>query len=114
MLEYRTAEKIDRIIQITNQTPDTAASLLNATSDFLDFRSDLISLSRLLPILYIVREDRGKVVSNWASQNTPEAGVVSFGGHMMFWERPEQFNRALLEFLDGCKPCSLSGLRQRD
>lgn len=108
MLEYRTKERIDKILEITNQTPDTAAALLNATADFLDFRKDLISLSHELPLLYIVRKDRGNVVSNWSSQHTPDAKVASFGGHMMFWERPDQFNSVLAEYLNLCKPRGFS------
>ena len=103
MLEYPTKEKIDWILDITNQTPDNSAALLNATAEFLDYRNDLILVSKVLPIMYVVRKEQGEVVLNWAKQNTPSARVESFGGHMMFWERAETFNKILEDYLNGCR-----------
>ena len=44
----------------------------------------------------------GPRVSRWAARHTPSARVEAFGGHMMFWERAEEFNRVLSDFLEGC------------
>ncbi|MGI9316664.1 MAG: alpha/beta fold hydrolase [bacterium] len=103
MLEFRTKENIEWIVNITNQVPDNSAALLNATSDFLDYRKDLIDLSPKLPLIYIVRKERGEIVSNWAEENTPAARVVSFGEHMMFWERPNEFNSVFIDYLENCR-----------
>ena len=102
MLEYPTKEHIDWILEITNQTPDISAGLLNATAEFLDYRKDLVLLNQILPTLYVVREERGEVVSRWARQHTPSARIESFGGHMMFWERADKFNKILEDYLKEC------------
>ena len=106
MLEFPTKEHIDWVLAITSQTPDNSAVLLNATAEFLDYRNDLILLAGTLPTMYVVRKDKGEVVLNWAKRNTPSARVESFGGHMMFWERADAFNKILEDFLEGCRRCS--------
>ncbi len=102
MLENKSLEDIQWVLDITNQTPDTAAALLNATANFLDFREDLIALNGKIPLLYVVRNEIGELVSNWASQYTPSAQVRALGDHLMFWERSDEFNRILTEFLKCC------------
>ena len=102
MLEYPTKEHIDWILEITNQTPNISAGILNATAEFLDYRKDLVSINQILPTLYVVREEKGEVVSRWTRQHTPSARVESFGGHMMFWERADKFNQILEDYLIEC------------
>ena len=87
------------LLDMTRQTPDEHASFLNATANFLDFRADLIALNKILPLMYVVRAEQEKVVSQWAKNNTPLARIKAFGGHMMFWEEPDRFNRLLDEYL---------------
>lgn len=87
------------MLDITNTTSDTVAALLNATGGFLDYSDDLKALEGKLPLLYVVREEWEEVVSNWARENTPSARVEAFGKHLMFWERPEQFNEVLAGYL---------------
>ena len=103
MLEDRSEKNIEVILSMTIQTPDTSAALLNATANFLDYREDLISLETALPLIYIVREQQKEVVSQWAKNHTPSAQVTAFGEHMMFWERPQEFNRVLVEYADMCR-----------
>lgn len=99
MLEDSSPDNIAWIANIANQTPDTVAALLNATGCFLDFRADLRRLEGKLPLLYVVREEKGQVVANWAGQNTPSARVEVFGKHLMFRERSKQFNALLADYL---------------
>ncbi len=44
-------------------------------------------------------------VGRWMSSQIPDAEFVPFenGGHMLFYEQPEKFNRALVEFIKGIK-----------
>ena len=99
MLEDCCERNIQWIINITEQTPAGVAALLNATSNFLDYRQVLIDLNDHVPLLYVVSEGLGPVVNDWAAHNTPAARVAAFGKHLMFWERCERFNDVLLEFL---------------
>ena len=102
LLEHPTEERIAWLMALTERMPDTAAALLNATARFHDYRKDLIALNERVPLLYVVREEMGPRVSRWAARHTPSARVEAFGGHMMFWERAEEFNRVLSDFLEGC------------
>ena len=102
MLEDTSPDNVEWLTTITNQMPDTSASLLNATSIFLDYRELLISLNGTLPLLYYVREEKQQVVTKWSEQNTPAARVYASGKHMMFWERADEFNRELVCFLELC------------
>jgi hypothetical protein len=102
MLEDKSAENIQWIEQITTQTPDEVASMLNATSVFLDYREDLISLDGKIPLCYLLRAGQQKKVSDWVRQNTPSAQVTAFGEHLMFWERADEFNPVLTEFARQC------------
>ena len=102
LLEHPTEERLAWLMALTERMPDTAAALLNATARFHDYREDLIALNGRVPLLYVVREEMGPRVSRWAARHTPSARVEAFGGHMMFWERSEEFNRVLSDFLEGC------------
>ena len=102
MLENPTPENIEWVLRFTRQMPDAAAALLNATSIFLDYRDTLIGLNGRLPLWYLVRAAQEKIVADWARANTPAARVDAFGEHLMFWERANAFNRALIEFARDC------------
>ena len=103
LLEHPTQQRIERLVSLTEKTPDEAAALLNATARFHDYRKDLIALNARVPLLYVVREEMGPRVARWAARHTPMARVESFGGHLMFWERAGEFNRVLSDFLAGCR-----------
>lgn len=102
MLEAPGEAGIEWLLEITRQMPDEAAALLNATSVYLDYRETLIALHQRIPLWYMVRADQEGIVSDWARAHTPAARVDAFGEHLMFWERAEQFNRALIEFVQDC------------
>jgi len=98
MLEEKSEDNIRWLLDITGQTPDIAAVLLNATSVFLDYRDDLIALEGKLPLLYVLRRQQREIVTDWGRRHTPSARILAFGEHMMFWERADKFNRVLVEF----------------
>ena len=103
MLEDKSAANIEWVLQITQQTPDEAAALLNDTSVELDYESDLRALDRRVPLWYLMRQGRDGVVADWANANTPTARVQTYGEHLMFWEQAERFNRDLAEFVRQCR-----------
>jgi non-heme chloroperoxidase len=100
MLEDSSKMAVNWVLDITRQTPDEVAVLLNATGVYLDYESDLVDLEGRIPLCFIMREDQYDLVNNWSEKNTPCAEIHAFGEHLMFWERPEQFNRVLLGFAD--------------
>ena len=99
MLENISKANVDWVCEITNQTRNEVAALLNATGAFLDYSSELRQLSESIPLLYVVSEVLRGAVQNWSSLNTPNAQVSAFGKHLMFWERADEFNKVLSDYL---------------
>ncbi|QUI65063.1 alpha/beta fold hydrolase [Pseudoalteromonas sp. A22] len=99
MLENPSPENVAWLSKIASNTSSSVASIQNATGFYLDYSADLLALDGKMPLLYIVREEKKKVAEKWIKSNTPSATAVYMGKHMMFWERPNEFNKALDEFL---------------
>lgn len=102
LFENATDERIEWAIEMTLQTPNSAAALLNASSSFLDYQADLTELHGKILLWYMMRESQYTVSSNWSRIHTPSAKINAFGKHMMFWERPVKFNSLLLDFAKQC------------
>jgi hypothetical protein len=58
-----------------------------------------MQLGEAMPVWCIVRETQREIVFSWCERYLPSARLSAYGEHMMFWERPEQFNGDLLGFL---------------
>ena len=80
-------------------TSSSVASITNATGFYLDYTKDLAALEGKVPLLYVVREEVKGVAEKWIKANTPSATFAALGKHMMFWERPAEFNKIVDEFL---------------
>ena len=102
MLEDESRENLEWVLEITRQTPDEVAALLNDTAVGLDYEADLRALEGRVPLWYLMRAGRDGAVAAWANANTPTALVQAYGEHLMFWERAERFNRDLGEFVSTC------------
>lgn len=99
MLENPTPENVAWLSKIASNTSSSVASIQNATGFYLDYSKDLIALDGKIPLLYVVRDEVREVADKWIKSNTPSATAVYMGKHMMFWERAEEFNKAVDEFL---------------
>lgn len=99
MLEDPSDANLTWITDIANLTSSSVASIQNATGFYLDYSEDLKAAEGNLPMLYVVREESQAVAENWIAANTPSAQRAYFGKHMMFWERPGEFNEILDDFL---------------
>ncbi len=99
VLENKSEENIQWFSDISDQTPDFVTALKYAAFNYYDFEPDLIALEGKVPLLYVVHEGWGEIVSAWAGKHTPSATVVEMGQHMMFWERHEEFNRVFDDYL---------------
>ncbi len=99
MLEDPSPENVEWVSEIANQTSSSVAAITNATGFYLDYSEDLKALDGKTPLLYVVREEMKDVADQWIKANTPHATVVYMGKHMMFWERPDEFNSVVDEFL---------------
>lgn len=101
MLENPSPENVEWVSGIANQTSSSVAAITNATGFYLDYSEDLKALDGKIPLLYVVRDEMKDVADEWIKANTPSATVVTMGKHMMFWERPDEFNSVVDEFLKG-------------
>ena len=99
MLEDASPENIAWVANISNMTSGTVASVLNATGFYQDYTEDLVALEGKLPLLYVTREELREVADKWIKANTPSAQAEYLGKHLMFWERPAEFNRILDTYL---------------
>jgi pimeloyl-ACP methyl ester carboxylesterase len=46
-------------------------------------------------------ESSADTAKRYLKKNIPNANHAVFGGHVMFWEHPEKFNRVLQDYLEG-------------
>ena len=99
MLENPTPENLAWVTKIASNTSSSVASIQNATGFYLDYSEDLIALEGKIPLLYVVRDEMKEVADKWIKSNTPSATAVYMGKHLMFWERPDEFNAVLDKFL---------------
>ena len=99
MLEKPTPENIAWVSNIANMTPSSVAAIENATGFYLDYSKDLIALEGKMPLLYVVRDEWKTVADKWIKANTPSASTAYLGKHMMFWERADEFNKIVDDFL---------------
>jgi len=99
MLENPTPENLAWVTRIASNTSSSVASIQNATGFYLDYSEDLVALDGEMPLLYVVREEMKQVADKWIKSHTPSATAVYMGKHLMFWERPTEFNNVLDKFL---------------
>jgi non-heme chloroperoxidase len=99
MLENPTPENLAWVTKIASNSSSSVASIQNATGFYLDYSEDLIALEGKMPLLYVVRDEMKGVAEKWIKSNTPSATAVYMGKHLMFWERPDEFNKVLDKFL---------------
>jgi pimeloyl-ACP methyl ester carboxylesterase len=102
MLENPKPEDVSWVASISRQTPGWVASLTNASATAERFDDALAGLDGKLPLLFVMATDHWiPAAANWVGANTPSARIVKMGHHLLFWERSQQFNAALDEFLIG-------------
>ena len=99
MLEKPTPENIAWVSDIANMTSSSVASITNATGFYLDYSKDLAALEGKVPLLYVVRDEVKGAAEKWIKANTPSATFAALGKHMMFWERPAEFNKIVDDFM---------------
>ena len=100
MLENPTPEELRWSTAISLQTPGWIAALLNATANNANYEGALKALDSKLPLLFVMGEEHWHpAVDQWIAANKPTAKSVTFGRHLMFWQRSEEFNTELDKFL---------------
>lgn len=91
---------VDQAVARSLNTPAHIAAQLLADSLLSDYRDIARGVAEQLPVLYFVSEKDSGAANRWIEANTPGAEVCTLGGHMMFREYPDEFNREVLRFLE--------------
>nr|WIE91229.1 alpha/beta hydrolase [Mesorhizobium sp. WSM4875] len=99
MLENPSPENLAWVSNISNQTSDTVAALTNEAGAYENYEADVKALEGKLPFMIFCRDEWRDTVQNWVTKNAPSTTMAVMGKHLMFWERPDQFNAALDGFL---------------
>jgi len=95
-------EELDWIVNQSLKTPPLVAGQLFASCMFQDNIAAAVSVAKARPTLFFVAQHWSKRAVPYLRNLVPESKIVSFGGHMLFWEHPEAFNRVLDEFIQQC------------
>lgn len=99
MLESPDQESIDWIQEMLDQMPGYVGALLNETGAYLDYSKLVRRLSNELPMQFFIREEWRSLAGEWISKHAPGCSLAVMGKHLMFWERPGEFNSELDKFL---------------
>jgi pimeloyl-ACP methyl ester carboxylesterase len=66
---------------------------------FGDYRNEATLLDQQRPSLFVVASRSAANALPYIRKNWPASEVLSFGGHLMFWEHHDRFNDALRQFV---------------
>ncbi|MEM9325279.1 MAG: alpha/beta hydrolase [Bacteroidota bacterium] len=80
-------------------TPPHVALSLYIDGLVSDYQVDLIKMAQEVPVLAMVRWNFLEEAKAWLDLYAPEVNLKRISSHAMFWERPEEFNALLSDFL---------------
>ena len=89
------------IVEQSLSTPSLMAAALLADAAFANYEDEAEKVDADVPSLFVVANHWAGTAKRYLAEHCPNSRVEAFGGHMMFWEYPEEFNRILSEFLAG-------------
>lgn len=87
------------LVEQSMKTPYYIAGNLFASGMFSDYRKEAELASKSVPTLNVVAEHWAETAIAYCSELCPDTKVEVLGGHMMFWEHHEKFNRIIENFL---------------
>ena len=93
-------EELFWIVEQSLKTPTPIASALFASGMFSDYMAEAKLVDETLPALTIVAEHWADTAVSFMGKHCPNTKTAVLGGHMMFWEHPEAFNKILSDFID--------------
>ena len=93
------AELLDRMTETAAALPTERAAALLEDATRQDFSAMSRRAAQVVPVMQILREDWSEAAKRWIAANQPNARIEVLGGHLMFVEYADAFNRAVLSFL---------------
>ncbi|WP_422375674.1 alpha/beta fold hydrolase [Roseibium sp.] len=83
----------------STQSPPWVAAAYWAAGNFSNYLVTAKEIDAKLPSSFVVAEHWADKAKPYLAKHTPNSDVHVFGGHMMFWEYPDRFNRILAGFV---------------
>jgi pimeloyl-ACP methyl ester carboxylesterase len=100
MLEGKaTPDRLAYILDLSARTPYYICSALFANAVFSDFSETAEKISREIPSLMFIARHWAPVAESYMKTRFPKTETLVMGGHLMFYEYPDQWNAALENFL---------------
>lgn len=93
------AELTAWVVEQSLATPPIIASHLYAAIGFSNYLEEARLVDGSIPSLFCIANHWADTAKPFLAKHCPNSRVEAFGGHMMFWEYPDQFNSVLKEFL---------------
>jgi pimeloyl-ACP methyl ester carboxylesterase len=94
-----TKEELFWIVDQSAKSPPWVAAALFASGMFSNHMVEAALLDKTLPSLNIVAEHWKDTAVPFLKNHFPNTKVAVLGGHMMFWEHHEKFNKILSDFM---------------
>lgn len=100
MIQHKLSdEELDRIISQPLHMPYYIARELYASGIFSDKTKGAEIADRSIPSCMFISESRAGIGIPYMKKHYPNTKTFILGGHMMFWEYPDKFNKLLDSFL---------------
>ena len=87
------------IIEQSLRVPHWNAAALFASGMFMDLRTEAQAVDAAVPSLLVIAEHWQDIAVPYVNTLLPNTRAEVLGGHMMFWEYPDEFNAILADFL---------------
>lgn len=91
--------ELDWLVGLSLRTPHTIAASLLASGFFSNCLEPAQALEQTLPSRFYIRNHCAETATQYLARELPKSSVSVLGGHMMFWEYPQQFNSDFKTFL---------------
>ena len=92
-------EELFWIIEQSLKTPYYIASNLFASGMFSNYMAEAKQVDESLPALNINAEHWAETAGAFTRKHFPNTKIAVLGGHLMFWEHSDKFNKLMDEFL---------------
>lgn len=94
-------EELEYILDMSARTPHNTCVALFASAVLSDYYAAAKEVSEKLPSLMFIAEHWAEVAEPFMRKHFPGTKTHVMGGHLMFYEYPDQWNRVLEDFLSG-------------
>ncbi|MBS4202374.1 alpha/beta hydrolase [Bacillus sp. FJAT-49732] len=89
------AYELNWLVEQSLKTPHYIAANLFASGMFSDYREEAKLASESVPVLTVIAEHWADIAKPFTEKLTPKSSIEVLGGHLMFWEHDEKFNKIM-------------------